>query len=70
MKMICRFKHPHIEQVGKKRAAIKPSVFEIAVTQENYSEVRRKINEPRITKSFLNECINVAKSLRKEKTDK
>jgi hypothetical protein len=58
------------DKEGKKMAAIKPNVFEIAVTQENYNEVRRKINEPRITKSFLNECINVAKSLRKEKTDK
>lgn len=51
-------------------AAIKPSVFEIAVTREDYSEVRRKINETRITKSFLDECIGVAKSLRREKTDK
>ena len=43
----------------------KPSVFEINTTKDNYDEVCKKINEPRMTDDFIKECFRVSEELRK-----
>lgn len=47
-------------------AITKPNVFEVSVTEKD----KEKINEARLTRSFLNECLEVAKKLNRGKTDK
>lgn len=47
-------------------AIIKPNVFEVSVTKKDIE----KINEARLTKDFLDECLEVAKKLKRGKTDK
>ena len=46
-------------------AITKPSVFEVSVTQKE----KEKIDEVRLTKSFLDDCLKVAKKLRKGNAD-
>lgn len=47
-------------------ALTKPNVFEVSVTKKD----KEKINEARLTKSFVDECLEIAKKLQRGKTDK
>lgn len=44
---------------------MKPSVFEITVTPEE----KEKINEPRLTKDFIDDCLKVAQKLKRSCID-
>lgn len=59
-------KHAKEKEEIDMAAIIKPNVFEVSVNKEEYE----KINEARITKSFLEECLEVAKSLKKGNSNK
>lgn len=59
------------EKEGVDMAAItKPSVFEVIADNENFDKAKNKINEVRLPKSFLQECLDVAKKLTKGNKDK
>lgn len=47
-------------------AVTKPSVFEVITDNENFDKAKNKINEVRLSESFLQECLDVAKNLQKE----
>lgn len=46
-------------------AVTKPSVFEISVDKKDFDKAKAEVNEVRLTKSFLDECLEVARKLRK-----
>lgn len=50
-------------------AITKPSVFEISVDKKDFDKAREEVNEVRLTKSFLDECLEVARKLRKGNND-
>ena len=54
------------EEENDMAAITKPNVFEVSVTKKD----KEKINEARLTKSFVDECLEVAKKLQRGKTDK
>ena len=43
----------------------KPTVYEIKLKDENREQILKKINTPRLTKSFIEECISTSQKLRK-----
>lgn len=55
---------------AKMAATTKPSVFEISVKNTEYSKVKNTLDEVRLTKSFLAECLDISKKLKKDNTNK
>ena len=48
-------------------AITKPSVFEVSVDKKDFDKAKEEVNEVRLTKSFLDECLETAEQLRKNK---
>lgn len=59
-------KHAKDKEEIDMAAITKPNVFEVSVNKEEYE----KINEARITRSFIDECLEVAKKLKKGNSNK
>ncbi len=43
----------------------KPTVYEIKLKDKNREQILKKINTPRLTKSFIDDCISTSQKLRK-----
>ncbi|MCH5209799.1 MAG: hypothetical protein J1F01_02440 [Oscillospiraceae bacterium] len=48
----------------------KPNVFEVIIDKENFDKTKEKIDEIRLSKSFLQDCLEVAKKLTRGNQDK
>ena len=44
----------------------KPSVFEVKVSKDNYNSTINKLNEVRLSKTFLEECLETLEKYRKK----
>lgn len=54
------------EEENDMSTVTRTNVFEVSVTKKD----KEKINEARLTKSFVDECLEVAKKLQRKKIDK
>lgn len=58
--------NPNRKKEEEMSSLTKPTVYEIKITQKNRDKILKEINEPRLTKDFVEKCIKTAERLRED----